>query len=163
MKGNKEILGLLNQGLGLELTAVHQYLAQSKLCEHWGYHRLAAHFYADYADERSHAEALLSRILFLEGVPDLQVAKPVFLGRTIQEQIEADLKLESQVVQFYNEVIAACARLKDAGSRELADFLLKSSEEDVKEFESQLKLIKQIGLENYAIEMIGNRGDGKKD
>jgi len=162
MKGNAEVIALLNKGLGLELTAVHQYLAQAKLCQHWGYHKLADHLYEDYNDERSHAEMVIDRILFLEGVPNIQVGQPVFLGKTIEEQIKKDLEMETLVVEFYNEVIATCDRLKDSGSRQLAEFLLKSSEDDVQELESQVNLIKQIGLENYQIEMIGEKNEGKK-
>ncbi len=157
MKGQKEIIDLLNRGLGLELTAVNQYLAQSKRCQHWGYHKLGSHLYADYQDERIHAEKLIDRILFLEGIPNIHVSLPITLGNNLQEMIESDLTLETQVVQFYNEVVVSCTQMKDAGSRELAEFLLLSSEEDVQELESQLTLIKQIGLENYQIEMIGEK------
>jgi bacterioferritin len=161
MKGQKEVIDLLNRGLGLELTAVNQYLAQSKRCQHWGYHKLGLHLYADYQDERIHAEKIIARILFLEGVPNIQVSQTIVLGNNLQEMIEADLKLETAVVQFYNEVIITCNQLKDAGSSKLAEFLLLSSENDVEELESQLTLIKQIGLENYQIEMIGEKQESK--
>jgi len=155
MKGNAEIIGLLNQGLGLELTAVNQYLAQSKMAQRWGFHKLAAHLYADYQDERTHAEKLIERILFLDGSPEIKVGQPVKFGKDVQEMLENDLALETNVVKFYNDVAVKCAALKDAGSREVAEFLLVSSEQDVQELESQLHLIAKIGLENYLIEMIG--------
>lgn len=155
MKGNKEIVDLLNTGLGLELTAVNQYLAQAKLSQRWGYHKLAAHLYADYQDERTHAEKIIERILFLEGSPDIKVGRPIQFGKDVKEMLENDLALETEVVKFYNDVVIRCLELKDAGSRELAEFLLKSSESDVQELESQLLLVSRIGLENYLIEMIG--------
>lgn len=155
MKGNAKIIALLNQGLGIELTAVNQYLAQSKMSQRWGYHRLAAHLYADHQDERIHAEKLIERILFLEGSPDIKVGQPVKFGKNVQEMLENDLALETNVVKFYNEVVVQCADLKDAGSRDVAEFLLRSSEQDVQELESQLHLIHKIGLDNYLIEMIG--------
>lgn len=155
MKGQSEIITLLNKGLGLELTAVNQYLAQSKMSKRWGFHKLAAHLYADYQDERTHAEKLIERILFLEGSPEIKVGEPVQFGKDIQEMLQHDLELETKVVRYYNDVVVRCSELKDAGSRELAEFLLKSSEGDVQELESHLHLISKIGLENYMIEMIG--------
>jgi bacterioferritin len=155
MKGNAEVIKLLNKGLGLELTAVNQYLAQSKMSKRWGYHKLAAHLYADYQDERTHAEKLIERILFLEGSPDIKVAETIQFGKDVTEMLENDLALETKVVAFYNDVVSRCLELKDTGSREIAEYLLTSSEQDVQELESQLNLIQKIGLENYLIEMIG--------
>lgn len=157
MKGHSEVIALLNKGLALELTAVNQYLAQSKMCKHWGYHRLADELFKDYQDERLHAETLIERILFLEGYPEIRVGEHINLGKSVQEQLENDLKLETGAVKFYNDVVQTCTAEKDAGSREVAEFLLRSSEEDVLELESQLNLIKQIGLENFLIEMIGQQ------
>jgi bacterioferritin len=156
MKGNSQIIDLLNKGLALELTAINQYLAQSKMCENWGYHKLAQKQFGDYQEERSHAEKLIARILFLEGMPNIKVGDKINLGTNVQEQLENDLKLEASVVEFYNEMVAACSQLKDSGSREIAEFLLRNSEEDVHELEAQLNLIKQIGLQNFLIEQIGD-------
>jgi bacterioferritin len=163
MKGNPEVLTLLNQGLALELTAINQYLAQSKMSKNWGYHKLAAKQFVDYQEERSHAEAIIDRILFLEGTPDIKVGDKIKLGTTIPEQLANDLDLELGAVNFYNEMVAVCSRVKDAGSRELAEFLLRDSEEDVHELEAQLRLLKQIGLENFLIEQIGDPAHGNKD
>jgi bacterioferritin len=160
MKGNPEVIDLLNKGLGLELTAINQYLAQSKMCKNWGYHRLAQKQYQDYQEERLHAETLIDRILFLEGTPNIRVGDQIKLGTTVQEQLKNDLDLEMSAVGFYNEMISVCARLKDTGSRELAEFLLRDSEEDVHELEAQLRMIKEIGMENFLIEQIGD-GAGK--
>jgi bacterioferritin len=159
MKGNAEVIGLLNQGLALELTAINQYLAQSKMCSNWGYHKLAGKQFKDYQEERKHAEMLIDRILFLEGMPDIKVGDKIRLGSTVQEQLENDLQLELAAVNFYNELVATCVRLKDTGSREIAEFLLKDSENDVHELEAQLNLIKQIGLQNFLIEQIGDAGE----
>jgi bacterioferritin len=157
MKGNPEIIALLNKGLTYELSAVNQYLAQSKMCKRWGYHKLADELYADYQDERIHAELLIERILFLEGCPEIKVGERIRLGSNVQEQLENDLSLELGTVNFYNETISSCIQAKDTGSRETAEFLLKSSEDDVQELEAHLNLIKQIGLQNYLIEQIGEK------
>ncbi len=156
MKGNAEVIALLNKGLALELTAINQYLAQSKMCKNWGYHKLAAKQFEDYQEERKHAESVIDRILFLEGMPEIRVGDQIRLGANVKEQLENDLQLELSVVAFYNEMVVSCTKNKDAGSRELAEFLLKDSEEDVHELEAQLNLIKQIGLENFLIEQIGD-------
>jgi bacterioferritin len=156
MKGNPQIIGLLNKGLSLELTAINQYLAQSKMCRNWGYHKLATHLFKDYQEERKHAEMLIDRILFLEGMPDIKVGDQIRLGVTVEEQLKNALDLEQSAVNFYNEVVATCAQLKDTGSRDVAEFLLKDSERDVHELEAQLNLIKQIGMQNFLIEQIGD-------
>jgi bacterioferritin len=156
MKGHPEVIARLNKGLALELTAVNQYLAQSKMNKHWGYHKLADHLFKDYQEERLHAETLIERILFLEGTPEIKVGEHINLGKNVKEQLENDLALETNAVKFYNEVVEVCAREKDTGSREVAEFLLRSSEDDVQELESQLNLVKTIGLENFLIEMIGD-------
>ena len=156
MKGNSEVIDLLNKGLALELTAINQYLAQSKMCKNWGFHKLAGKQFIDYQEERTHAEALIDRILFLEGMPEIRVGDQIRLGLNVKEQLENDLHLEMTAVNFYNELISVCVRVKDTGSREIAEFLLKDSESDVQEIEAQLNLIKQIGLENFLIEQIGD-------
>lgn len=156
MKGHSEIIDLLNKGLALELTAINQYLAQSKMCGNWGYHKLAAKQFVDYQEERAHAEALIDRILFLEGMPEIRVGDKIKLGKNVQEQLENDLELEISAVNFYNELISVCVKMKDTGSREIAEYLLKDSESDVHEIEAQLNLIKQIGLQNFLIEQIGD-------
>jgi bacterioferritin len=162
MKGNQEIITLLNKGLALELTAINQYLAHSKMSSNWGYHKLAGKQFSDYQEERSHAEMIIDRILFLEGMPDIKVGDQIRLGTTIPEQLENDLQLETTVVNFYNEMISVCMRVKDTGSRELAEVLLRDSEEDVHELEAQVRLLKQIGLENFLIEQIGNAAPAGK-
>jgi bacterioferritin len=161
MKGHPEIIKLLNKGLAVELTAINQYLTQSKMCKHQGFHKLADHFFKDYQDERLHAETLIDRILFLEGKPDIQIGEHINLGEKVPQMLENDLKLEVGAVNFYNDVVIACNTHKDAGSREIAEFLLRSSENDVLELENQLKLIKAIGVENYLIEQIGEEDDEK--
>lgn len=161
MKGNQEVIDLLNKGLALELTAINQYLAQSKMCKNWGYHKLARRQFTDYQEERTHAEKLIDRILFLEGTPNIRVGDQIKLGTTVQEQLQNDLQLETGAVAFYNDMVAACLRLKDTGSREIAEYLLRDSEEDVHELEAQLRLISQIGIENFLIEQIGEATEEK--
>ena len=161
MRGHPEVIKLLNKGLAVELTAVNQYLTQSKMCKHQGLHKLADHFFTDYQDERLHAETLIDRILFLEGKPDIKVGEQIKLGETVPQMLENDLKLETGAVDFYNDVVIACTKHRDAGSREIAEFLLRSSEEDVLELENQLKLIKAIGVGNYLIEQIGEETENK--
>ena len=133
MKGSPVVIALLNRGLALELAAVNQYLAQSKMCKRWGYHKLADRLYADYQEERTHAELLIERILFLEGSPSIKVGEQLRLGSNVHDQLKDDLNLELGAVRFYNQAISTCLPTKDTGSRETAEFLLKSSEGEVSE------------------------------
>jgi bacterioferritin len=161
MKGDAKIIEALNAGLTIELTAINQYFCQSKMCKNWGYHKLAAKHYEESIGEMKHAEKLIDRILFLEGVPEIARYDVIRVGTDVKEQLENDLVLESRGVKTYNEAIELCTKLKDNGSRELLDGILVESEEHVDWLETQLGLIKEVGLQLYLQHQIGHEPGGK--
>jgi bacterioferritin len=154
MKGIPEIIELLNWGLTVELTAINQYFCQAKMCKNWGFNKLAAKHYEESIGEMKHAEKLIDRILFLEGVPEIARYDVIRVGSDVKEQFENDLKLEMKGVQHYNALIEACVRLKDHGTREVVDPILADSEEHVDWLETQLGLIEAVGLQNYLAEQM---------
>src|SRR5690242_16491197 len=119
MKGNEEVLGLLNDLLTNELTAINQYFVHAKMCLNWGYERLAAKIRAESIDEMRHADEVISRILFLEGVPNLQRYHKLHVGETVREQLESDLQLEYSAISFLNQGIDAARKAGDNASEEL--------------------------------------------
>lgn len=160
MKGIAEVIDLLNRALTVELTAINQYFCQAKMCKNWGYMKLAAKHYEESMGEMKHAEKLIDRILFLEGVPEIARYDVIRVGTNVLEQFENDLKLEMSGVQHYNHAIERCAALKDNGTRELLEPILVESEEHVDWLETQLGLIKELGLQNYLTEQMSG-GEGK--
>jgi bacterioferritin len=155
VKGNAKIIETLNKALTIELTAINQYFVQAKMCKNWGYNKLGAKHFEESIGEMKHAEALIDRILFLEGIPNISRYNVIRVGKTVPQQFENDLQLESDGVKAYNVAIDQCAKEKDAGSRELLEHILEESEEHVDWLETQLGLIDSIGLENYLTEQIG--------
>ena len=155
MQGDPRIIDVLNRALTIELTAINQYFCQAKMCKNWGYMKLAKKHYEESMGEMKHAEKLIDRILFLEGVPEIARYDVIRVGTDIKEQFENDLKLEMGGVKHYNQTIDLCAQQKDNGSRELLEDILVESEEHVDWLETQLGLIKAIGLENYLSEKLG--------
>ena len=155
MKGNPKVIEALNKGLTVELTAINQYFVQAKMCANWGFHKLAKKHYSESLGEMKHAEALVDRILFLEGIPLISRYGVIRVGADVKQQIENDLKLETDGVGLYNEAVDLCAKLKDAGSRELLEHILEESEEHVDWLETQLNVIKEAGIENYLAEQMG--------
>jgi bacterioferritin len=155
MQGQPKIIDALNDALTVELTAINQYFCQAKMCKNWGYMRLAKKHYEESMGEMKHAEMLIDRILFLEGVPEIARYDVIRVGTNIQEQFENDLKLEVKGVQLYNAAIDLCIQLKEGGSRELMERILEESEEHVDWLETQLGLIQAVGLQNYLQEQIG--------
>lgn len=155
MQGDAQIIDALNAGLTIELTAINQYFCQAKMCKNWGYHKLAAKHYEESMGEMKHAEKLIDRILFLEGVPEIARYDVIRVGTDVKEQLENDLVLETRGVKTYNDAIELCARLKDHGSRELLDGILVESEEHVDWLETQLSVIKDVGLQLYLQHQIG--------
>lgn len=149
MRGNDEIIGLLNEVLTAELTAVNQYFLHAKMCENWGYHRLAAHGKHESIDEMRHAEQVTDRILYLEGVPNYQRYFPLRIGETVPEQFESDLRVEEAAIERLNNGIAKAVELGDHGTRELLAGILVAEEEHADWLETQLETIRQIGLELY--------------
>jgi bacterioferritin len=155
MQGDPLILDALNRALTIELTAINQYFCQAKMCMNWGYNKLGKKHYEESMGEMKHAEVLIERILFLEGVPEIARYDVIRVGADVQEQFENDLKLEMGGVKHYNEAIDLCMRQKDNGTREVLAPILTESEEHVDWLETQLGLIAQLGLQNYLSEQMG--------
>lgn len=162
MKGDAKVIELLNRALTIELTAINQYFVQAKMCANWGYPKLAKKHYEESIGEMKHAEKLIDRILFLDGIPNIARYDVIRVGTNVKEQFENDLKLESSGVKLYNDAIDLSAKVKDNGSRELLERILTESEEHVDWLETQLHVIKEIGLENYLSEKIDGAGEDSK-
>ena len=154
MKGNKKIIELLNDVLTGELTSVNQYFVHAKMCENWGYRALAEHVKKESIEEMKHADELIERILFLDGVPNLQRLNKVNVGETVPEQLTLDRQTELDAVAKLNKYIATCVELGDNGSRELLEKILVSEEEHVDWLERQLSLIEQIGEAHYLAQQV---------
>ena len=149
MKGHDSIIEILNQLLTNELTGINQYFIHAKMCENWGFGALAAHARAESIDEMRHADQVMSRILYLEGLPNLQRLGKVNVGQSVPEQMKLDLELEKEAVAFLNESIPKVVELGDNGTRELLTQILVSEEAHVEWLEEQQGVIAAIGLENY--------------
>jgi len=159
MQGDPLVLEALNRALTIELTAINQYFCQAKMCMNWGFRKLGRKHYEESMGEMKHAEKLIDRILFLEGVPEIARYDVIRVGADIPEQFANDLELELGGVRHYNEAIDLCVRQKDNGTREVLGPILSESEEHVDWLETQLGLIKQIGLQNYLSEQMGSSED----
>jgi bacterioferritin len=155
MQGNPQVIDALNAGLTIELTAINQYFVQSRMCNHWGLSKLGAHHYHEAIEEMKHADYLIDRILFLDGVPEIARYDVIRVGSTVEEQFRNDLALEMNAVSTYNGAIKLCIELRDAGSREIMERILVETEESVDWLESQFDLIERVGIENYLSEQIG--------
>ena len=154
MKGNEEVLNLLNQLLTNELTSINQYFIHAKMCQNWGYERLAKKVREESIDEMKHAELVISRILFLEGVPNLQRYHKLHVGETVKEQLEVDLQLEYAAIAFLNQGIEASRKASDNASEDMMTKILVSEEEHTDWLETQLELIRQIGEQNYLTQQL---------
>lgn len=160
MKGNPQILDSLNRALTIELTAINQYFCQAKMCKNWGFLKLGAKHYEESMGEMKHADKLIERILFLDGVPEIARYDVIRVGTDVKEQFENDLKLEMGGVAHYNDLVNLAIQLKDNTTHGLALEILKESEEHVDWLETQLGLIDMVGLERYLAEQMG---EGEKD
>jgi bacterioferritin len=154
MKGNEEVLNLLNQLLTNELTAINQYFVHAKMCENWGYARLAERVRAESIDEMRHADLVITRILFLEGVPNLQRYHKLHVGETVREQLESDLQVEYAAIAFLNQGVEAARKAGDNATEDLMTKILVSEEEHTDWIESQLELMRQVGEQNYLAQQI---------
>ena len=155
MKGNPKVLQELNKALREELTAINQYFVHAEMCENWGYHKLSGYIRKQSIGEMKHAEALLERILFLEGAPAMEPMK-LTIGDSVRQMIEHDLKLELSAVQQYNEAIRVATELGDNGSRDLLVVLLKDEEGHADWLEAQIHQIGEMGYERYLTMQVGD-------
>lgn len=154
MKSDPTVLKHLNKALGNELVAINQYFLHSRMYQDWGLNKLAEKEYEESIDEMKHADQLVQRILFLEGLPNLQSLGKLFIGENIKEMLECDLHLEMIACPDLREGIAYCESVNDFVSRDLLNSILISEEEHVDWLESQLGLLERVGLENYQQSMI---------
>ncbi len=149
MKGEPKIIAMLNERLSEELTAISQYMVHSSLCENWGYDRLHDAIEKRAIDEMKHAEKLIGRIIFLEGLPIVSRLGKLFIGATVEEQLKNDHAAEAGAVKVYNDSIKLALDLGDNGSRELLDSILKDEEAHIDWLETQQDQISQMGIANY--------------
>jgi bacterioferritin len=149
MKGNKEVIEALNYALKLELGAVNQYWLHYRRLENWGFTRLAKKERAESIEEMQHADKLITRIIFLEGFPKMQEIAPLMIGENLKEVLECDLKGEYVAQEFYTKSRDLCRQHKDFVSMNLFEHLLKDEEGHIDFLETQLDLLKSIGIENY--------------
>lgn len=154
MKGNARILKKLNELLADELTAINQYMVESEMCANWGYERLHHAQEQRAIQEMKHAEALIGRILFLEGVPVVSKINKIEIGKDVRAQHENDLAAEIMAVKAYNEGIKLAAEVGDNGTRDLFESTLKDEEAHLDWIEAQLDQIAQIGYQNYLVEQL---------
>ena len=159
MKGHEQVIQYLNEVLTGELTAINVYFIHGRMCDNWGYERLGKRAYADSLDEMHHADSLIQRILYLEGLPNMQRVGKVLVGETVREQIRSQLGLENTSVKKLNEGIELCRKVADNGTGELLAKLLRSSEGSVSWLEAQLSLIENIGEANYLSLQVNAEGD----
>jgi bacterioferritin len=156
MQGDAAIIKALNGVLTAELTAINQYFIHHKMCENWGYQRLSAKKREESIEEMRHAERVIARILFFDGIPNMQRMNPIRVGENPIEQHEVDLALELEAVARLNEGVAVAREKGDNGTRELFEDILKEEEESVDWHEAQLHLVSEVGKERYLAEMINS-------
>lgn len=154
MKGDKKIIAYLNKALKNELTAINQYFLHARMFRNFGLKKLDEYEYKESVDEMKHADKLIERILFLEGLPNLQELGKLRIGENTAEMLQADLALEMDAVPMLKEAIAACEDAADYVSRELFEDILASEEDHIDWLETQLDLIERVGVENYQQSMI---------
>jgi bacterioferritin len=156
MKGDPKIIEILNEVLTAELTAINQYFVHGEMCENWGFERLHHVIRKHSIGEMKHAEELIERVLFLEGVPNVQRLGKINIGENIQEIFKSDYALELDALPRLNQGIETCRELGDNNSRHLLEEILEDEEEHVDWLEAQMSLIEQVGLQNYLAEQIKN-------
>lgn len=154
MKAKEGVVDLLNQVLRAELTAVHQYLLHAAMCKNWGYERLHEHFSHLAQEEVGHSSGLIDHVLYLEGAPDVSHLDAVSSGRSVADLFTSDLEFEREDVELLRKGIAHCAKVGDFTTRHMLEHMIEDSEEHVDYFETQLRTIKQVGVDRYLSEHI---------
>jgi bacterioferritin len=156
VKCDPQIIDLLNEVLTNELTAINQYFVHARMCENWGYERLYKKVRDESIDEMKHADKVIARVLFLEGVPNLQRLGKINVGETVPEQLKVDLALEQHAIPALNKGIEACRKLGDNGTADLLEDILEDEEEHLNWLEAQLSLLDEVGTQNYLAEQMKN-------
>ena len=154
MKGEPAIIEAMNEVLTAELTAINQYFIHHKMCENWGYEKLAKKKREESIEEMQHADTVIGRILYFDGIPNMQRLSPIRIGENPIEQHKLDLAVETEAVARLNKAIALCREKGDNGSRELLEVILVNEEESVDWLEAQLHIVEEIGKEQYLAEQI---------
>lgn len=156
MKGDPKVISALNDILTGELTAINQYFLHARICKNWGYERIAHTIYKESIDEMKHAQDLMDRVLFLDGLPNLQKLGALNIGQNVEEILSADLDLEFQAIPKVKKAIELCHSVGDHVSRELLEHILIDEEKHVDWLEAQLHLLKEVGKEAYLAQQIYN-------
>lgn len=159
MKGSQKVIDALNAGLTIELTAINTYFICAKMCSNWGFNALGKHFYEESIEEMKHAEYLIDRILFLDGVPEIARYDVIKVGQTVKEQLDNSLALELHGAKTYNEGIKVALEEGDAGSREIMERILVETEESIDWSEAQIHLVETMGIELYLQSQMGEAGE----
>ncbi|MFM7734598.1 MAG: bacterioferritin [Alphaproteobacteria bacterium] len=154
MKGDAKVVEMLNRVLTAELTGINQYFIHSKMCRNWGLEHLAKHVHEESIGEMKHADEVIERILYLEGVPNMQRYNKVRVGETVPEQLSLDRDLEVEAIALLNEAVETAVAAHDNGTRDLFEKILRSEEEHLDWLESQLDLLGKIGEQNYLSQQI---------
>ena len=154
MKGDAKVIDLLNEILTGELTAINQYFLHAKMCKNWGYKRLHEHIRKESIDEMKHADQLMERVLFLEGLPNVQRLGKINIGQTVVEMFKKDLEVEMEAIPRLNKGIELCRQIGDNGTAEMLEDILVSEEEHVDWLEEQQELVKQVGEAHYLAQQI---------
>jgi len=157
MTGSPKVIDMLNEALKEELTAINQYFLHAEMCENWHYDKLGSYIKKQSIDEMKHAEALIERILFLDGTPNLTELLRLTIGKNVRAQLEGDLKLEVAAVAMYNRAVELARAESDNASRELFERLLRDEEEHVDWLEAQVYQINEIGYERYLSQQISSK------
>ena len=158
MKGNPDVIKVLNEVLRKELTGINQYFIHSKMCKNWGYEILAGVAWKESIEEMKHADRIIERILFLEGIPNLSAYDKINVGSSVQQQLNNDLGLEEGALVVLRSGIKTCLDADDNASRELLEHILVDEEEHVDWIETQIHQIKEIGVQNYLAQRIYHKG-----
>lgn len=160
MQGDSKVIEYLNAALRSELTAISQYVLHSRMLEDWGLNKLASHEFDEAKEEMQHADRLIKRILFLEGMPTMHELDKLRIGGNVQEVLEGDLEAEREAIRLYREAMQHCESVQDYMSRDLFGELLADEEGHHDFLETELGLIERIGLQNYQKSRMGEPGDG---
>jgi len=155
MRGDTQVIEYLNKGLRSELTSINQYWLHYRLLDNWGYRDLAKKWREESMEEMNHPDKLTVRIIFLEGMPNMQVLDPLRIGQTVKEVLDCDLQLEMSGRALYQEAATYCHSVKDYVSRDLFEDLMHDEEEHIDFLETQLDLVAKLGLELYAQHHVG--------